>query len=51
MLKANPRLTPDQLEAILKETARPLEQTGTLKQVDVVRAIARAAATADPRTR
>lgn len=46
MLKANPRLTPDQLETILHETARPMEKTGALLEVDVVRAVARAAATA-----
>ncbi len=41
MLKANPRLTPDQLEQILKDTSRPVR--GGLNQVDVVRAVARAA--------
>ena len=46
----NPRLTPDQLELILKETARPMEKTGTLKQLDVARAISRGGYGTHPRS-
>ncbi len=46
MLKANPSLGPDQIEQILKDTAKPVK--GGLNQVDVIEAVARAAKQAGP---
>ena len=46
MLKANSSLGPDQIEQILKDTAKPVK--GGLNQVDVIEAVARAAKQAGP---